>query len=956
MTLLTVLTIVAAALTIPATVNLFRRADLRRMALRNVARRPVETALIIVGSALGTAIIAAALMVGDTFDASIRDIARRDLGEIDLIATFDDETDLNEAVSRLDSSAPEGVDGHLAVGQLTVAMAAGDPDDPDRPVEPRVVLGVVDFDQAARFGSAPERYGLAGIELGSDGLHDGVVINEAFADDLGVEVADTVMVLASGQEFPMTVTDVVTEEGLGGFSDAWVSQPRFDALGVPSAAVRRALAVSLDGTVFDTVDASPEMRDRIDELMNEGNEPLDADFFEAKRDLIEEAEAEGTELTTIFSVVGGFSVMAGVLLLINLFVMLSEERKPNLGVLRAIGWKRRTLRQAFRAEGVIYSVPAAIVGALLGVVVGWIIIGLTRGILQSSYPNSSFVLQTTVEWSSLLVAGLVGLIIAMGAIAFTSWRISRLNIVAAIRDLTEPPTRRSRLLRSGAGVLAVVVGAVTLVVGLGGPQPYVAIVSVPLIVVGLALLVREVMPPMIITALGGIIVLLWAVLFFEIMPEETTIEIEFFLLYGAVMVGAGVGLATVSGSLLQRLVNRLASAGVPSRLAMAYPTARTLRTASSLAMYSLIVFSLAFMAVMANGIDQQSSDLVVASSAGHDVLVDSNLSNPLDPADVVDELDDVTSASAVTWTGTEFSAPYNPDSIEEPIWWSVNSADSSFTVAGVPVLEERASRFASDEEVFEWIQAGGQGLLVPIWFLTEDPDDPEPSIGDWVTAEILDGETVDLEVVGIVDADFTSSGVWIGRETLEQIDDEAVATRVYVATEEGADPARVASRIEARFLDSGARAESFEDRIRRFVEVDLGFFSLLRGYLLLGLVIGIGGLAVTLFRAVRERRRQIGMLRSMGLAGRGVGRWFLGEATFISVMGIVVGVGLGVLSAYFVATRSTAIDDNPLPFAIPWLPLAAIIAIPFVASTLAALLPARRAANLRPSEALRLAD
>ncbi|MFT4597172.1 MAG: hypothetical protein ACI9TF_001420, partial [Paracrocinitomix sp.] len=39
-----------------------------------------------------------------------------------------------------------------------------------------------------------------------------------------------------------------------------------------------------------------------------------------------------------------------------------------------------------------------------------------------------------------------------------------------------------------------------------------------------------------------------------------------------------------------------------------------------------------------------------------------------------------------------------------------------------------------------------------------------------------------------------------------------------------------------------------------FVEADAGFFGLLRGYLLLGLVIGVAGLAVRLFRAVRERR------------------------------------------------------------------------------------------------------
>ena len=82
MSTLTVLAVVAAAIALPAAANLVRRSDLRRMGVRNIVRRPVESVLIVVGSALGTAIIVAALLVGDTFDNSIRDIARTDLGDV----------------------------------------------------------------------------------------------------------------------------------------------------------------------------------------------------------------------------------------------------------------------------------------------------------------------------------------------------------------------------------------------------------------------------------------------------------------------------------------------------------------------------------------------------------------------------------------------------------------------------------------------------------------------------------------------------------------------------------------------------------------------------------------------------------------------------------------------------------------------------------------------------------
>lgn len=131
---------------------------------------------------------------------------------------------------------------------------------------------------------------------------------------------------------------------------------------------------------------------------------------------------------------------------------------------------------------------------------------------------------------------------------------------------------------------------------------------------------------------------------------------------------------------------------------------------------------------------------------------------------------------------------------------------------------------------------------------------------------------------------------------------------------------------------------------------------MLRSYLLLGLVIGIAGLAVTLLRAVRERRRQIGMMRAMGFPSSGVRRWFMTEATFVSVMGIATGVVLGLLTGWLVTSRTDAITVEPVPFSVSSVVVLTIVGIPFVASTLAAIIPALRASNLRPSEALRLAD
>src|SRR5207245_2059138 len=51
----------------------------------------------------------------------------------------------------------------------------------------------------------------------------------------------------------------------------------------------------------------------------------------------------GRDATDLFLVMGAFGILAGVLLIVNIFVMLAEERKPELGVARAVGFLRSDL-------------------------------------------------------------------------------------------------------------------------------------------------------------------------------------------------------------------------------------------------------------------------------------------------------------------------------------------------------------------------------------------------------------------------------------------------------------------------------------------------------------------------------------------------------------------------------------------------------------------------------------
>ena len=129
-------------------------------------------------------------------------------------------------------------------------------------------------------------------------------------------------------------------------------------------------------------------------------------------------------------------------------------------------------------------------------------------------------------------------------------------------------------------------------------------------------------------------------------------------------------------------------------------------------------------------------------------------------------------------------------------------------------------------------------------------------------------------------------------------------------------------------------------------------FQLFHGYLAMGLLVGIAGIAVVMIRAVRERRRQIGTLRALGFPARSVGRSFAIEAAYVAVQGTVIGVLLSLLTLYTIIARSDAMGD--LDFSVPVLQLTVLLVATVGASLLATVAPALSATRIRPAVALRM--
>jgi putative ABC transport system permease protein len=176
-----------------------------------------------------------------------------------------------------------------------------------------------------------------------------------------------------------------------------------------------------------------------------------------------------------------------------------------------------------------------------------------------------------------------------------------------------------------------------------------------------------------------------------------------------------------------------------------------------------------------------------------------------------------------------------------------------------------------------------------------------------------------------------------------------IAIRDQIDVTKIADLDKIADRINAQI--TGVKATKTSTIVNGFKSGGAIFTSITTAAALLALI--IGGLSVvnTMFMAVAERVREIGLKKAVGATTRHIMGEFLLEAVFIGVIGGLIGYGLGVLITV-VANALTPPGQSTL-FLVT-LPLT-VFALGFAAAlgAVAGILPAWRAARLDPVTALR---
>jgi putative ABC transport system permease protein len=719
-----------------------------------------------------------------------------------------------------------------------------------------------------------------------------------------------------------------------------------------------------------------------DETVDEIGPVLSSNDLEAdpvKKDAIDRADSQGEIFSTLFVLFGQFSVAAGMLLIFLIFVMLAAERKHELGIARAVGMQRSNLIRAFAFEGALYALVAGAIGSVAGVGVGWVMVRLLGRGFAGGGEGFRIVFSTSAQ--NVLLAFCMGMVLTFAIVLISSWRVSRLNVVRAIRDIPEPDTKGRSVWGVVVALLTPIAGAVSFWQGFATETVAFYLGGLSLMLIGLALLARVLGVPdrVAFTASGLVLLALWLTPASITTPAGMARGPEMFFVSGLALVVAGVWLVVFNADVLLWLVvgafGRIKGLPPVLKTAVKYPTQSLFRTGMTLAMFMLVVFTLTAMNFIQAAMSAAFGD-TQELSGGFEIRADSGYADPIPDMEAALRNAEGARKDNVGAVGQVSNLPAEVKqggTGREPGSLFVQGVDEGYTDSAGYGFGATAKGYGSAREVWDALQTEdavvissdlapernastfGPAVEPPVELSGFYADDEKLPDDLYLRVEDPDsGKAKDLHVIGVLESSASFAGqVVTSQKTLEEIAGGPVPPQAYYFDlRAGADAAATADALEKGFADSGLQTEVTAEVIRDSDATRRIVFLLLRGFMGLGLVVGICALGVIAARSVVERRQQIGMMRALGFQRGQVRLAFLIESSFIALLGLGAGVALGI------GFSGTLIDNiregfPGMEYRVPWSALVLVVVVGYAASLLTTYLPARRASRVYPAEALR---
>jgi putative ABC transport system permease protein len=491
------------------------------------------------------------------------------------------------------------------------------------------------------------------------------------------------------------------------------------------------------------------------------------------------------------------------------------------------------------------------------------------------------------EGRTVVVSLIVAFVVTFLSALVPAWRSTRVPPIAALHGFTPTVSRRRRIVSVAIAALLAAVGVAFVVSGLVGGGG----------ISGRAARIGG----------GGIAVVVAVSLF------------------SPMLIGPLADLAGWPLQRLRRLTGRLArenSKRNPSRTAV---------TAAAL-MISLALVT--FVTVFASGLKSSVAQVIEENFAGGLVIENSDGFSPI-PAGAAVAASKVPGVKGVA---------------------TIRGAEAKLVGPGGTVKVDGPSPNIEEGVAIEWLKGGPAKLrhLRDDEAIVSDDFANEHNLEVGDSFELLSQSEAHskLTVAGEFESKAAIFGdVLVTQTVMSDAFRQRQDTTDFVILESGADAEKVQEILTigaerafptAEVLNQGELREEREKQIDQIVMLF---------YLLLGLAVFISliGVINTLGLSIYERRRELGMLRAIGMSRRQVRTMIRYEAVITALIGAILGLVLGVI---FAALIAQPLKGEGFTLSYPVGTLIGILVLAALLGVIAAIIPARRASRLDVLESL----
>jgi putative ABC transport system permease protein len=388
---------------------------------------------------------------------------------------------------------------------------------------------------------------------------------------------------------------------------------------------------------------------------------------------------------------------------------------------------------------------------------------------------------------------------------------------------------------------------------------------------------------------------------------------------------AGPSLAVLAARLTRPLLSRVS---LESRLAADNSARNPKRTATTSNALLIGVFLVTLVTVAGTSI----KDFVVQEI------------NKLSSADYTIEstggtIDDQLVADLRAIDGVEDVVPFRREAV------TIDGAASTLSTGDIAALVEVADLKATTGSIDDL----GPGKVAVI-----EEYGTERQLGSRVVLQDSAGDTATLEVVAVLKGsiDTYSIGNLVDQATFDGFVGDTAPTVAFIRLVTGvqsdtkdAIEARTQLRPDISIIEGNALGQLL-GRVFDFL------ISAVNGLLMMSVVVALIGIINTMSLSILERRRELGLLRVVGMVDRRVRRMVRVESVIVAALGTLGGLAVGTFMGFALVNGIDRLSGANISLSLPFMYLTAVLVLGIALGFLAALIPARRSTRLDVLDAI----